>query len=219
MNLQKVQKLLSSPRFERYLIASGGNHRRALQLYKVNLKLAESIHPVLGTFEVVLRNQLDAELFVHFKNADWTIKNRKFLPVFMQQELAKSENRIRKKGGLVSHAKLVSDMIFGFWTEQFEKANFKILSGVPIQVFRFLPKTIRREEISKRLNQIRILRNRINHNEPICFKSAVVDFRETQLAYHHLCELLDWIDPDARLLLKGVDGVEKLLNRILRKYP
>lgn len=56
MRFKKLQSLLSPPRLDRYLIATSGDSKRAVRLYKANLQLAQAFHPVLGVFEVGLRN-------------------------------------------------------------------------------------------------------------------------------------------------------------------
>ena len=219
MNLQKIQESLSKPRFERYLVACGNDSRKALGLYRLNLKLAKEFHPFVGTFEVILRNRLDLEIAKGLGDVNWTVKCQNKLPQFMKAEVVKAENRLKKRGGLVTHSKLVSDQNLGFWTESFEKHSFGMLKGSPIYCFRLRPKGVNRDTLSLKLNAVRRFRNRINHNDPICFQGSKIDFSDAKSTYRHLCELIDWIDPNARVLLKGVDGVEKLLNRILMKYP
>jgi hypothetical protein len=213
MTLTYVQNILSVPRFERYLIATGHDFRRALKLYKANLKVSQSFHPMLGTFEVILRNRLDEELAKHFGNKDWTLNKKHFLPRSMVQDIQTVEDRLKKKGGVLTHGKIIADQNLSFWTGQFEKTNFKKLGGSPIQIFRLLPTTIRRDGVSNRLNQIRQLRNRINHNEPICFSHNTIDFTQTATAHRMMYEILDWIDLDIRRFLKGLDTVPNVLKR------
>jgi hypothetical protein len=219
MKLQKIQEFLSVPRFERYLNACGGDKQKTLELYKLNLKLAKAFHPVVGTFEVILRNKLDFEFAKGFGEINWAILSRNKLPKFMKDEILKAENRLKKRGGIITHHKLMSDQNFGFWTESFEKNSFGVLKGSPIYCFRFRPKGVNRDNLNLKLNAVRRFRNRINHNDPICFKGAKVDFSDAKTTYQHLCDLLEWIDPETRILMKGIDEVERLLKQILIKYP
>lgn len=69
-------KYLSRPRYNRYLIAVGNNKDRAKKFYNANIRLAQSFHPVLSQFEVVLRNCLNNKLSVYFADTDWIINQK-----------------------------------------------------------------------------------------------------------------------------------------------
>jgi len=213
MRLSKIQKLISGARFNRYLIAVRNDTKRGIRLYKSNLKVANAFHSILVFFEVVLRNHLNEVLIEHFKDSDWAIKKRHLLPYIMTKEILVIEKRLTAKRGFVTNSKIIADQSLSFWTEQLEKENFKKLGGCPIQAFRCLPTHLNRANISSKLNQIRIFRNRINHNEPICFKANVIDFTYAESVHQAIYEVLDWIDPDARRFLKGVDSVVREIER------
>jgi len=152
----------------------------------------------------------------HFKDANWAINKRYSLPDMMTKEILFAEKRLIDKGGLVTNSKIIADQTLGFWTGQLEKSNFKKLAGCPIQAFGHLPKDKNRTDISNRLNQVRIFRNRINHNEPICFSEATVDLRYAEDVHQKIYELLDWIDPDAKKFLRDMDSVLKEIDRAKR---
>ncbi len=59
MRIELRNKYLSRPRYNRYLIATASNNDKAKKLYNANLRLAQSFHPILSQFEVVLRNSLN----------------------------------------------------------------------------------------------------------------------------------------------------------------
>ena len=97
-----------------------------------------------------------------------------------------------------------------------EKQVFKILGGSPIHAFKNLPKNMNRADISRRLNDIRVFRNRINHNEPICFKADQIDFLEMEKIYGLIHEVLDWLDPEAKKLIFEIDTVRKEIEKAKR---
>ncbi len=76
MKYQKVRLYLSSQRIDRYLIATGNRKTRAVRLYKANLKIAQSFHPLLGALEVTLRNRINTILSAHFSDPDWIINQK-----------------------------------------------------------------------------------------------------------------------------------------------
>ena len=58
-----------------------------------------------------------------------------------------------------------------------------------------------------------LIRNRINHNEPICFVNKKFDFTYSKDMYALIVKLLTWIDPDIMQSLKEVDKVQKVISR------
>ncbi len=212
MNFNQLQDLLSVARLDRYLVATGGDTERATRLYQVNLKLAQAFHPVLGVFEVVLRNKIDQALEVYFNDPDWIINQKRVLGGRLLTQILEAENRLLADRIPVSKGRLVASQMLGFWTDIFSKPTFKNLKGSPIHIFKNPPPALVRADISTRLNQIRQLRNRINHNEPICFKHHQIDYTEVAAVHQAMYDVMDWIDPDIRRFLQGLDEVQKVLG-------
>lgn len=73
MKLEDFQHYFSTARVNRYLLATENSPKRAIKLYKANLRITQSFHPLLGVFEVVLRNRINDILTVHFSDPDWII--------------------------------------------------------------------------------------------------------------------------------------------------
>lgn len=212
MHFNQLQNLLSAARLERYLVATGGDEERAARLYRANLKLAQAFHPILGVFEVVLRNKIDQALEVYFNDPDWIINQKRVLGGRLLTQILEAENRLLGDRIPVTKGKLIASQMLGFWTETFSKPTFKILKGSPIHIFKHPPTALVRADISIRLNQIRQLRNRINHNEPICFKHQQIDCTEAAVVHQALYAVMDWIDPNIRWLLQGLDEVQDVLG-------
>ena len=57
------------------------------------------------------------------------------------------------------------------------------------------------------------LRNRINHNEPICFVNRKCDFSYVKGMYTIISDFLTWIDPEIMPSLKEVDKVCKIIEK------
>ncbi len=211
--LGKIQQILSVPRFNRYLNACGGDFERSEKLYKWNLRVAMAFHPVLGVFEVFFRNKINDTLTSFFGDPDWMINKRSRLPFLMNKQIQDVEAKLVKMGGIVTHSKLVADQPFGFWTNCFEKSVYKHLSGSLIHAFPLLPMGLLRKDISGKLNEIRLMRNRINHNDPICFRFNVVDFSFAEHCHNTIYEVINWTDPDLKRFLKDLDKVQLQINR------
>jgi len=64
-------KNLSSQILSRYLIASNGDQRKAIGFYEKNLLVSQVLHPLVGTLEVVLRNNIHREVSSFLRNDNW----------------------------------------------------------------------------------------------------------------------------------------------------
>jgi hypothetical protein len=87
------------------------------------------------------------------------------------------------------------------------------LKGKPIQIFQTLPSGFGRKEVNDELDKVRRFRNRINHNEPICFNGNLIDFTETLEVHNSIINLLTWIDPEIIKLISDFDKVRKTVER------
>jgi len=199
--------------------ACSGDNARALQFYKANLKIAQAFHPLLGLLEVVLRNQINLVLSAHFSDNDWIINQRTgFMSdsslsrsrFYLRTEVDNAINRLSRKRVRITSGKVIADLHFGFWTALFETYHYSLLRGKPIQILTKLPPAHGRKEILAALTLIREFRNRINHNEPVCFRGNSIDFTEAVKTYKALQRMLRWID--VRLLEWTRD-----LNRVIEE--
>lgn len=129
----------------------------------------------------------------------------------MKTKVVDAESNLVKRGLAVSSGKLIAEQNMSFWTDLFETNHFRELRGCPMKLFPKLPTGIGRQEISQQLNSIRIMRNRINHNEPICFSRAAIDFSATRKVHEDLLNLLKWIDPDLKTWVLEIDRVEEAI--------
>ncbi len=231
MKFQKIRKYLSSQRIDRYLQATGNQQTKAVRLYKTNLRIAQAFHPLLGALEVILRNCINTILTTHFSDPDWIINQktgfmsdpslthtdrrtgRRVTNDFLKSSIEKSENRLQRLRVPVTSSKIIADQAFGFWTDLFEVHHYRLLLGRPIQIFNHLPSGHGRSEVCERLNTIRQFRNRINHNEPVCFNGAITDFTYVHRVYCAITDILRWIDPELIQWTKDIDNVRTKIER------
>lgn len=59
MKYADYEAIIARPRLTRFLLATGGNKRKALKLYRLNIRISSKFFSVLSVFEVVLRNKID----------------------------------------------------------------------------------------------------------------------------------------------------------------
>ncbi|MDI9867894.1 Abi family protein [Flectobacillus roseus] len=224
----------SSPRTGRYLIACANDTKRCIKLYKANLKVAQAFHPLLGCLEVVLRNGVNDQLTTHFADPNWIINQKNGFMVdpllthtnkktgkittnrFILNSVKSAEDKLRKRGIAITSGRIISEQTFGFWTDLFENHHYKILKGRPIKLFKHLPSGYGRTQVLNELTKVRQFRNRINHNEPICFVGVSIDFSITIGVYNSILNLLKWIDPELINWIKDIDKINATVTKGLK---
>lgn len=229
--LEDFKHYFSAARVNRYLLATENSTSRAIKLYKANLKISQAFHPLLGVFEVIFRNRINDILASHFADPDWIINQKtgfmsdqsltfihkrtgqRKTNDFLKREIIKAEKRLKKTGTPITSGKIIAEQTFGFWTDLFEVHHYRLLKGRPIQIFSSLPAGHGRKEVNDELDKVRRFRNRINHNEPICFNGNDIDFTKTLEVYNSIIKLLTWIDPKTLKLISDLDRVKKTIQR------
>lgn len=228
MKYEKLEYFVSVPRLDRFLTASNGSKTKAQELYKSNLRVAESFYPILHLFEIFLRNTINYKLTEHFGNPDWIVTEKKgFMSdkslepskYFLRKQIESAEKRVKRRGGTITSGKIVAEQMLGFWTNLFDTHYYKLLSGTIIHCFPYRPNTIQRKEINLKLDRIREFRNRVYHNEPVCFNGNKVDFTEAKTIKHEIYETLSWIDPELSKYIKQFDHVDEKINHALNLFP
>ena len=221
MNYNKLEYFVSQPRLDKFLVATGNSKGKAQKLYRTNLRLAQAYYPIISLFEIFFRNALYKHVDAYFANPDWILheKNR-FMSdpslrqsrFWLKQCVQSAETSIVRKGSVVTSGKIIAEQTFGFWTSLFEPHHYRLIGGSAIHCFAYKPNNVNRSNIAVKLNAIREFRNRIYHNEPICFNNGAIDFSLTQNIKSTIYELLQWIDPDLKEYVEYFDNIDAKIN-------
>lgn len=230
MDYASFEIYFSSARAQRYLTAAGNDGQRAVALYQHNLRLSQAFHPLLGVIEVVIRNLISAKLELYFSDKDWIINQKtgfmsdpslahtnkktgkRETSNYLKNEVKKAESRLTKAGAAVTSGRVIAEQTFGFWTDLFEVHHYRLLGGRPIQIFAALPSGYGRKEILQELHGIRRFRNRINHNEPICFHQSQIDFSASKQVHRSINNIFTWIDPKTLQFANELDTVGQIIS-------
>jgi len=222
MKINTFNQYFSYLRLRRYLALYSNNFKKALVLYRANIRLCQSFYPILSILEISLRNALDQQLKTYFSDTNWLINQQSGYmsdsalnlprnPFFMKRRVMSA---LRQLGPSATHDGLFSELTFGFWTMFFEPTHYSALRGQPIKIFTKRPRTIRRNNIYDKLQNIRAFRNRVYHYEPICFSGSNFDLTETKEVYQDIKKVLSWFNSDLYEFLEPIDFVEYELARI-----
>lgn len=221
MEYNKLENYLSQPRLNRFLLASGNSKIKAQKLYRANLRVAQSFYPILNLFEIIFRNTCNYQVSSFFTNPNWIITEKNgFMSdasltasrFFLKNSIISAERTIRRKGRLVTAGKVIAEQSFGFWTSLFDPHHYRLIGGIVIHSFHYKPANINRSILNQKLNRIREFRNRVYHNEPICFYGNVIDFTYAEKIKDEIYELLSWIDPDLTDYVKYFDAIDNKIN-------
>jgi hypothetical protein len=163
---------LSTPRFSTYLAAAAHDQDRAIELYFWNSRLAGELIFTLQAFEVCLRNRLNMFLSDRFSRS-WPYDTRA-----LRQLTGDDRRRLVRliadlqtaRGGVPpSTDAIVSALSLGFWVSLLTRSY-----AIPFgwhgpglrSVFPNDP-SLTQVDVFRICNGVRILRNRVAHNEPL----------------------------------------------------
>ena len=228
MRYRDFEELFSSKRMQKYLLACNNDSRRAMTLYRYNLKLSQELFTIISCFEVVLRNRIDKQL-ANSLGDNW------LRDIILPDGALSSDNRVEHtrriiekayKGlvsqGNYSHSKLLSEMEFGVWKYMFSNTTYSLMGRKLLHIFPKKPKSscshrFDNTYVFQELDYINKLRNRIAHHEPICFagKNAIIDTSYVLNQYARMMKLFGWMGVDGVSLVYGLDHVGKMSSIIM----
>ena len=204
MNWNDLEKHFSAARVGRYHAAYKGDTAKATGAYAHNMLLAESMFPVLNVLEIALRNGVHSRLSAVHNRADWWELWRNDPKMSWQiREVDSAKSKLQRRQEGQTPDKIVAELTFGFWCSLFNATFQKTLWRDLRLVFPKCPKPQRqRHTISSALNQIRDLRNRVFHHEPLLWISPSL------LDLHSIgTETVGWLDPQ---LVKWLANYDRL---------
>ena len=177
---------LSPARFSTYLAWACGDEPTASQLYAYNIRLASALYGPLHMLEVTLRNSIDGQ-FQKIYGANWLCGTSVGLSRYQVECISKAKQTLARQGKPAPHDTMVAELNFGFWVSFLGKQSYTQWQHLRPM---FKAPKLQRAQIAGSLDQLRDLRNRIAHYEPIL--SLPLDER-----YLSIIELIGWMQPDA----------------------
>lgn len=193
--------------YERAVLAATGaqNSQLDFDLYLWNASIAGAYIYPLHIYEVALRNAISTAISNTY-GANWPWRDqfiRSLSPkgIFSPQRELKKQNAQQKTTG-----KVIPELKFAFW-EQMLKTSHKDRIWNPHfrTVFPFAPNTKSVidciHELQQNNYQIRCLRNRIAHHEPIFSRNLQDDYNKIYQAINWICkDTAMWMDNNQRVL-------------------
>lgn len=224
MKYEEFEKIMSPARMFRYWQASGNNSRKAMTLYRYNLRLSQEMFTVISCFEIALRNAIDNHCCNQL-GLNWLQDGASVNGIFDNGNCNLSKRNINdailKLRNNYSHNKLVAELGFGFWRYLFATHQFTTMGRTLLRIFPSKPissATMQYNQtyVYNQLAKINEIRNRIAHHEPICFMSrqTTIDTTNVRQNYHLILMFFQWMNIDYPSLIYGIDHINDICDKI-----
>lgn len=196
---QTLLEHCSEERLKKYLSKVAEDKLAAEFMYVANQNVSESLYQLLSVVEVSLRNRVHTKLHSKFGTTDWWTASALNIQEFMEHRdrVQRATLKIYHSTGIgskqqVKAGQIVAEVSFNFWTDLFSEELSLILWKDLMDCFPHLPVDGRkRRKVSKPLNNLARLRNRVMHHEPILFNEDLMPDTHAKGV-----ELLGWMSPD-----------------------
>lgn len=188
--LSNIPHIISAPRFATYLQYCCNDRTKALKLYQWNLQLSSAFVIPIHLLEVSIRNAVvEALENIHTSNWPWTQGFIRSLPnptstYSPRKDLMSVARREPTMG------KVVAELKFVFWEKMFTtRHDARIWNDHLKVILPYSPTAMTvsqiRSCIYNDIGQIRELRNRIAHHEPIFSRNTIDD-------YNKILKMISW---------------------------
>jgi hypothetical protein len=198
---ESCQKTISPERLNKYhLPGMPQDNTMVMSNYAWNIALSESLYPSLHFLEIALRNSIHNAASAHYRADDWyDIAN--LLAHYQADDVLKAKSSLQRQRKDITPPNIVASLTFGFWTSLFNK-NYDATFFSPLakRMFPYAPNRLyRRKNFAVPLEEIRKLRNRTMHYEPIWH------LRDLRDKHKKICEILGYINPEKLVVLRCID--------------
>ena len=226
MKYSVFERVMSQQRMNRYVISCSNDTRKAMTLYRLNLKLSQELFTMISCFEIALRNAIDY-CYSEEYGEHWLRDSVEIGGVFNNKKCINTGRIINRaltklnKSDNYTHSKLIAEMDFGFWRYLFSQPQFYSGGQILLRIFPAKPKSTtviqyNNKYVFNELEKINSLRNRIAHHEPVCFSSgdAIIDTIYAKQNYRLIKDMFSWMQIDELSLLYGINHVNDVILRI-----
>lgn len=188
--------ILSTERFSTYLGWAQGDVALGERLYSYNVQLSADFYASLHMLEVALRNKVDMALTATH-GTGWLHDNRVLTERYQQDCVANAQQTLIRDRKAATHSQMIAELNFGFWSSVFGPSSSHLWGTLrPI----FLTSGIKRAMIAQKLRDLRRLRNRIAHYEPILAQPIPT-------LHQDILSLTAWMSPVASAWITTHSGI------------
>lgn len=208
---KSVSDLLSITRLDGYKGGSRNDLDTILHRYNYNIELSNEFYPLLCIFEVAFRNSIHLAWATHFQDSSWICNHTKHsLASIENSKIQEAMDELTSKKKRINENEIIAELNLGFWVNLFDIRYLEINKKTIKEHF---PNATNKQRdiyrIKSQLNDIRNLRNRIFHHEPIWDWNNLNEFVDNFKNY------LLWMNKG--LLLPRVQKSEDNLRELIKR--
>lgn len=206
MDAEQALRWLSEPRLRPFLDAQAGDLARAVELHAWHARLSVEVFGLVQAFEILLRNAVDGTLGADQPQTPlrdtWVLDFDVLQPNGVKQVITAVERL--ERGRAVTRSRVVAGLSFGFWAGLFGN-RYEELWRHSLR-YAFPHGRLQRKDMSRRLDAVRRLRNRVAHHDSL-LGQPVGEIAES------IVRIAGWIDPAAAVWLGAHEQVTSVLAR------
>lgn len=208
------EKVFSTKRMERYFALYPDDEAKAITHYECNLMLSESLYTSLSVLEVTLRNALCRELETMTGREDWYV----IFPTTpglrsLNHYITEANQHITARHEQITPSKIVAELTLGFWVSLLNSEYERTLWQALRRAFPYMPRQERqRRNVSTPLNLFRRFRNRVFHNESICW-----NLDRVEEIHEEMLKVIGWMNRDLPKWVKEQERFDEVCLEIRKR--
>jgi hypothetical protein len=221
INYENLKKILTPERLEVYR-PNAQDLTQTIAEYENNIRLAEALYSSLHVFEIVLRNRLEQVLQLLF-GTQWFTEPRFFIVTSekIRNKLTEALLSLQEKNNerLITNkpikpltsGRVVAELSLSFWMTLLDPYHEQIFWRVHQRMIFPNVRSAERDIkiIRAEIREIRFLRNRVMHHEPILYDQHLLE------KHQNLTKLLTWLSVEAGAWLLPFDRFAGVHNSLL----
>jgi hypothetical protein len=208
-----VRAAFSADRLSRYKLALTDTDMDVVARYVWNMLLSEALYPPLQAYEVVLRNAIHTTFTQSFNDPLWFDPGNTIWQDLERMKIYAAMARLKLEyerwglpppdwsGSSELAGRIVAELGLGYWTGLFDSRYDQVLWSRHMKsTFPDMPNHIRfRNKLLPRFEEIRRLRNRVFHHEPVWNDRYLLD------KHSRLVEMITYITPAIAVTVNVID--------------
>ena len=195
---------LSIDRLKSYeILCPSGSESEIISAYHWNLLVCQTLYPFIHSVEIALRNSIHQAATDKFGTDFWF--DKVIIDGKSKAIIDDTRKDLAKRFGVVSASDIVSALTFGFWVALIKQKVYADQYNkhrlwpdlIPLVFPHYSRGDDERKNISKRFDEIKLIRNRLFHQEPIWkFKKAQTADQciiELRRKFNDIFKAIGWI--------------------------
>ncbi|MGW2214071.1 hypothetical protein ACWCSD_03710 [Nonomuraea sp. NPDC001684] len=204
---QRLHRLLSQARLPEYEAFCGGDRVAALRLFCWNTEVAAAFYGPLQHLELALRSVLDQRMFHLFGRDDWWNHPQADLHYGAVAKIREAIHQLGRQGLTPTPSEVVAELPFGFWVSLIGRGNNYDQRLWRTTLYQAFPGYRGgRHALHRKLDFLRVLRNKIAHHAPIYHRHLHAD-------HEAIMAMLGFIDAPLADLVARYSPVPAVLAR------